>query len=148
MAEALTRRRFLELVTAGVAGGLAGALAGCEDTLRASFGRASMTAVPTGPRKVAALAALSDTPTAFPFITTNGGDGVYAYLDGEQVVVLSNVCTHRGCAVNWQDAQARFACPCHEGYFDRAGQVISGPPLGPLASYPAELRGGDVYVLG
>lgn len=148
MRDSLSRRRFLELAAAGVAGGLAAVLAGCEDTLRASFGRAAVAAAPSGPRKVAALAALTGTPTAYPFLTTNGGEAVYAYKDGERVVVLTNVCSHRGCPVAWQEAQARFACPCHDGYFDRAGQVIAGPPLGPLTSYPAELRGGDVYIQG
>src|SRR5262245_43976204 len=102
MAAPLTRRRFLELVAAGVSAGVAGALAGCEDTLRASFGRTMMTAVPTGPRKVAALSSLTATPTAIPFMTSNGGETVYAYKDGEQAVVLSNVCTHRGCPVAWK----------------------------------------------
>lgn len=148
MAEPLTRRRFLELVAAGVAGGVAATLAGCEDTLRASFGRGAGVAVPTGPRRLAALSALTATPTAYPFVTADGGDAVFAYKDGEQVVVLSSLCTHRGCAVAWQEGAARFACPCHEGYFDRAGQVVSGPPLGPLAAYPVVLQGGDVYIQG
>ena len=148
MAGLVSRRRFVELASAGIAGGLAAFLAGCEDTLRASWGGAAVAVAPSGPRKVVALSALTSTPTAYPFMTTNGGESVYAYKDGDKVVVLSNVCTHRGCPVAWQEAQGRFACPCHEGYFDRAGQVLSGPPLGPLASYTADIQGGDVYVKG
>lgn len=148
MAAPLTRRRFLELAAAGVAGGVAAVLAGCEDTLRASWGGAVPVAVPSGPRKLTALASLTAEPTAIPFVTTNGGTTVYAYKDGEQVVVLSDVCTHRGCPVKWEPAQARFACPCHAGYFDRAGKVLGGPPLGPLMAFATQLQGGDVYVQG
>ncbi|MDB5098272.1 MAG: Rieske Fe-S protein [Cyanobacteria bacterium RYN_339] len=135
----MNRRQFLVLVAAGVA-------AGCADTLRASFGPPLVAATPSGPRKVASLAALTATPSAFPLQTANGGDQVYAYKDGEQVVVLSNVCTHRGCPVAWEAASNRFVCPCHDGTFDRAGKVLAGPPLGPLMAYSAMLVGDDVMV--
>src|SRR5512146_696789 len=38
----------------------------------------------------------------------------------EGVVVLSMICTHLGCQVQWQEGKAEFYCPCHQGKFDRA----------------------------
>ncbi|WOD38376.1 Rieske 2Fe-2S domain-containing protein [Nodosilinea sp. E11] len=42
------------------------------------------------------------------------------------------VCPHRGCAVNWQADQNRFACPCHGSKFDAEGRVLRGPARKPL----------------
>ncbi len=42
------------------------------------------------------------------------------------------VCPHRGCAVNWQAEQNRFACPCHGSKFDAQGRVLRGPARKPL----------------
>ena len=85
-------------------------------------------------RQLAALSALGATPAPFPLATANGGDTVYAYVQGGKAVVLSNVCTHRGCSVAWDGGRSAFACPCHGGVFDRTGKVTAGPPPAPLAS--------------
>jgi Rieske Fe-S protein len=34
--------------------------------------------------------------------------------------------------VRWDDGLGQFKCPCHGGVFNRQGQVVSGPPPGPL----------------
>jgi Rieske Fe-S protein len=52
--------------------------------------------------------------------------------DGSEFTVLSNVCTHLGCRVRWVDDEGQFFCPCHNGVFDRNGEVVSGPPPRPL----------------
>src|SRR5262249_1826981 len=61
-----------------------------------------------------------------------------ADLRGQPLVVLrpqdgppraiSLVCTHLGCRVHWEARQQRFLCPCHLGFFDAQGNVVSGPP--------------------
>lgn len=143
-----TRRQFFDLIGTAVAAGTTGLLSGCEDTLRGSFRSAAAVAVPTGARRVASRAALTATPTAFPFQTRDGGEAVYAYTDGDTVIVRSSVCTHKGCAVSWKASTERFACPCHAGYFDRAGLVTGGPPPAPLKTYTVETRGDDLYIEG
>jgi len=45
-----------------------------------------------------------------------------------QPVAISAVCTHLGCNVRWRSDESRFACPCHSGFYDADGEVISGPP--------------------
>lgn len=48
------------------------------------------------------------------------------------VRALSAKCPHKGCNVSWSPDDDAFACPCHEGRFDRAGAPTAGPPDGPL----------------
>jgi cytochrome b6-f complex iron-sulfur subunit len=59
---------------------------------------------------------------------------------------LSAVCTHAGCLVNWDAESKRIHCPCHDGFFDLNGNVISGPPPKPLKVFRAEVQGGKVMV--
>ncbi|HMK09131.1 MAG TPA: ubiquinol-cytochrome c reductase iron-sulfur subunit [Anaerolineales bacterium] len=68
--------------------------------------------------------------------------------DGRSYIALSNVCTHLGCRVRWVDSQQEFFCPCHNGIFDKAGQVVSGPPPRPLDQYPVKVEDGQLYIQG
>ena len=82
---------------------------------------------------------------------------VFKDLSGREIVLvntsdglkaMSTTCTHLGCKVYWEPEQTRFFCPCHDGYFDSNGQVVSGPPPRPLDSYEVEVDENDnVYVL-
>ena len=60
-------------------------------------------------------------------------------------VALSAVCTHLGCIVEY-DPEKKIWCPCHAGFFDLRGNVVSGPPPRPLPSYPVAVVGGKVLV--
>lgn len=86
-------------------------------------------------------------PTLFSFTRTkvNGWEqttnsyGVFILRESESVVkVLSNVCTHLSCRVNWVPETQSFNCPCHDAKFDIDGNVIYGPPPRPLDQWAGE----------
>jgi glycine/D-amino acid oxidase-like deaminating enzyme/nitrite reductase/ring-hydroxylating ferredoxin subunit len=63
------------------------------------------------------------------------GEKVAAYRDADgKVTRHSAVCTHMGCIVRWNQAEATWDCPCHGSRFDPAGKVIAGPAEAPLKS--------------
>ena len=64
--------------------------------------------------------------------------------NGTDFTVLSNVCTHLGCRVRWVEEQESFFCPCHNGVFDRNGQVIGGPPPRPLDRFESKVEEGQI----
>ena len=55
----------------------------------------------------------------------------------EQFNVLSAVCTHAGCSVNYSKARNDVECPCHGSTFALSGAVTHGPAETPLASFNA-----------
>ncbi len=86
-------------------------------------------------------------PTLFSFTRTkvNGWEqttssyGVFIIRDSDSKVrVLSNVCTHLSCRVNWVNETQTFNCPCHDAKFDINGNVISGPPPRPMVQWSGD----------
>jgi glycine/D-amino acid oxidase-like deaminating enzyme/nitrite reductase/ring-hydroxylating ferredoxin subunit len=66
-------------------------------------------------------------------LTHVNGRKVAAYrdLDGE-LHVLSPVCTHLRCLVEFNSAEKSWDCPCHGSRFDIDGAVLNGPAVRPL----------------
>jgi len=80
---------------------------------------------------------------------TVSNETMYALTeDGENFVVLSNVCTHLGCRVHWDSGKNGFFCPCHGAVFDKHGNVVSGPPPRPLDSFETKVETGKLFILG
>jgi glycine/D-amino acid oxidase-like deaminating enzyme/nitrite reductase/ring-hydroxylating ferredoxin subunit len=53
---------------------------------------------------------------------------VYKDEKGENHIV-SAVCTHMKCVVNWNDSEKSWDCPCHGSRFTVDGDVIEGPAI-------------------
>lgn len=66
--------------------------------------------------------------------------------DGQNYVAMSNVCTHLGCRARWIAEQQIFFCPCHNGVFDKNGDVVSGPPPRPLDRYETKVEDDVLYI--
>ncbi len=67
-------------------------------------------------------------------------------LDAARVVAMSAICTHVRCILDYDRERRGFVCPCHDGRFDLAGNVLAGPPPRPLPSYEVSVRAGEVFV--
>jgi len=68
--------------------------------------------------------------------------------DGRNFIAMSNICTHLGCRVRWIGDQEQFFCPCHNGVFDKRGEVVAGPVPRPLDQYEVKVEDGQLYMLG
>jgi len=91
--------------------------------------------------------ALSEIPEGgnFPF-QYGGTPGMLFRGEDGTFKALSLVCTHMACIVSWNAEKKEFYCPCHEGFFDGEGKVLSGPPPAPLEKWRVEVRGEKVVV--
>jgi menaquinol-cytochrome c reductase iron-sulfur subunit len=62
------------------------------------------------------------------------------------ITVLSPICPHLGCPINWSPDRAAFVCPCHKGVFDGDGKLVSGPPPRGMDALEWEVRVGRLFV--
>jgi len=60
--------------------------------------------------------------------------------DGE-LSAFNAVCTHLECTVQFKADTSQIWCACHNGLYDLAGNVISGPPPRGLERFTVNLRG-------
>ena len=63
-----------------------------------------------------------------------------------KLLAFTAVCTHLTCSVTYETETSTLYCPCHNGRFDMAGHVISGPPPRPLEAFDVEVAGPDIFV--
>jgi menaquinol-cytochrome c reductase iron-sulfur subunit len=151
----LKRRQFLGLITGAIASLIAAAYAlpavayilggSLREKTESWISLGSVTKVPI------------DTPTLFKtrlartsgWITTEEDLSVYVLTqDGRDFIAMSNICTHLGCRVRWIEEREQFYCPCHNGVFDREGNVVSGPPPRPLDRYQVKVEQDQISILG
>jgi cytochrome b6-f complex iron-sulfur subunit len=137
-----TRRRFLDLLSKAFLGlwglGIAGAIGAYLRPPEHGSGMAERT-VRIGP--------LEDLKFGEARLVRHGVSPFYVVrLDATRIVALSAVCTHVRCILGFDRERRALTCPCHDGRFDLAGQVLSGPPPRPLTSYSVSVRAGEVFV--
>ena len=66
------------------------------------------------------------------------GTPIYVFRTGDATFrVLSRLCTHQACTINWQSSSTKLACPCHGSEFDAQGNVLKGPASSPLQEFAA-----------
>jgi thiosulfate dehydrogenase [quinone] large subunit len=77
-------------------------------------------------------------PFTAPAPLPAGDPGVIVRLKDGTFVAFDAVCTHAGCTVEWDGADAVLYCPCHGAAFDPAhhAAVVQGPADQPLAALP------------
>ena len=67
-------------------------------------------------------------------------------LPNGELLAHSNACTHLSCIAHWEAEAQQFFCPCHDGVYDRIGNVVSGPPPRPLDRYEVKVEDGQIWV--
>jgi arsenite oxidase small subunit len=133
MGNRVSRRDFLKL-SGGVA---ASAAAVPTNALAASSADAGGAVLPYKAKVVGRAGTLgADQAVAFTFPDASspcallkmgtpvpGGVG-----PNQDIVAYSTMCTHMGCAVNYDSAQRVFRCPCHFSVFDaeKSGEMVCG----------------------
>ena len=81
------------------------------------------------------------------WINTEEEISVYALTpNGQDYIVMSNVCTHLGCRVRWIPEKDSFFCPCHNGVFAKDGTVVAGPPPRPLDRFESKVEDGVIFI--
>lgn len=142
----MSRRDFIKLATVTV-GGAIGAAVGIpgivyliDPALEAGGKDAWVTLGPVENFPIG-------TPTLITFVRSkvNGWEksslsyGVFVVRKSEtETLVLSNVCTHLACRVNWVEEKQAYICPCHDAAFSIEGEVLAGPPPRPLDKYEGD----------
>lgn len=58
-----------------------------------------------------------------------------------QVTAFTATCPHLGCAVEFNDSENLYECPCHVSGFAKDGKKLFGPSLRGLDPLQVELRG-------
>ena len=68
--------------------------------------------------------------------------------DGDEVFALQNECSHAAVALSEGEvADCQIECWLHGSMFDlRTGKPTNLPATEPVATFPVDLRGTDVYV--
>ncbi len=133
---ALPRRRFLDLVLGF--GFVSSAVAMVYPALRYLIPPAS--GEPATASVVAAR--LSELPPNTGVIFKFGSrPGLLLRTPEGELRAFNAICTHLECTVQYRAETSQIWCPCHNGVFDLAGNVVSGPPPRPLEQFTVNLRG-------
>lgn len=151
----MDRRRFLTACTVA-ASAVTGALLGIPIVGRLLAPLADSGAGPSPWRSIGELGAFElnrPVRVAFPVLVQDGWvqkttqQAAWVVRTGESAVrVLSSVCPHLGCSVNWQDRADEFVCPCHDSGFSKDGERRHGPARRGLDELPVRVVGDAVEI--
>ena len=97
-------------------------------------------------KKVAAAKVGDLAPNAAKIFKFGSSPAILINTQEGNLLAFSAVCTHLTCTVTYETDTGTLYCPCHNGRFDMAGNVISGPPPRPIEAYNVEVVGQDIFV--
>jgi menaquinol-cytochrome c reductase iron-sulfur subunit len=149
--EALSRRRFLEKLSIGLAGFCA-AIVGLPligFVIAPLFRKMPEQWVTLGKvgdfqvGKTVTVTVIDSSPLPWAGITAKNAVWLRRESDTNFIAFSAN-CTHLGCPVRWMEGAELFMCPCHGGVYYKDGNVAAGPPPRPLVRYAVRVENGDV----
>ncbi len=91
---------------------------------------------------------LDEVPTDEALAVTLGRYDLAVARDGDDVYALQDLCSHANVALSEGEvSDCAIECWLHGSTFDlRSGKPINLPATEPVATFPVEVRGTDVYV--
>ena len=94
------------------------------------------------------VCALADVQSDEALAVTVGGLDIAVARDGDEVFAVQNLCSHASVALSEGEvADGGLECWLHGSCFDlRSGKPTGPPALKPVATFPVEVRDGDVYL--
>jgi len=149
----VSRRDFMKLTIAGISGAIGAAIG--LPAIAYIVGPALQKETETWIRLGSVNKVEINTPTLFKTTIetqtgwVNSQEELSAYVlteNGQDFIVMSNVCTHLGCRVRWIPNEESFFCPCHNAVFAKDGAVVDGPPPRPLDQYESKVEDGVLYI--
>jgi len=149
--EVLSRRRFLEKLSIGLAGFCA-AVVGLPlvgFVIAPLFRKVPEQWVTLGKvadfqiGKTVTVTVVDSSPLPWAGITAKNAVWLRRESDSRFIAFSAN-CTHLGCPVRWMEGAELFMCPCHGGVYYKDGNVAAGPPPRPLVRYAVRVENGDV----
>ena len=60
--------------------------------------------------------------------------------------VLSAICPHLGCTVQWRSSRGDFICPCHGSVYSDQGKLVKGPARRGMDPLPTQEKEGELEV--
>lgn len=85
-------------------------------------------------------------PNTFKIFKFGNSPGILINTPQGELRAFTAICTHLACTVRYDSETETIHCPCHNGRFDLAGNVLSGPPPAPLEEYDVETSGDAIFV--
>ena len=98
------------------------------------------------------VGAAADLPEGEAVEVAIEGDEVLLYRRGEQLLAISNRCTHQGAPLHEGPVKSMgsivtVTCPAHGSMFSlNDGRVMRGPAMHPVAAYEVRIRDEQVEV--
>ena len=88
-----------------------------------------------------------DSPIDYPQgYTFDSEHRLFVIRQANRFHVISAICTHLGCTVQYRSDLREIWCACHNGTYDLNGRNISGPPPRPLDVFDVHVRGDEIVV--
>jgi cytochrome b6-f complex iron-sulfur subunit len=97
-------------------------------------------------QSVVAAQASQVTPNSGMLFKFGSKPGLLIRTPEGELQAFNAICTHLDCTVQYKPDTSQIWCACHNGFYDLAGNVVSGPPPRPLERLVVNQRGNDVVV--